>query len=154
MFPWNKQFPFNQSDFTTQLNKMNPKEVENYIQSVMKNVFGGDFTQSFPFQGELSKQVQTENSPKQTPPELFETNEFVYVKLPISEKNVGSIKIQHTNNQLIINNESKKADQTTKYTLPSPVKRKGTKARYVDGFLEIQLIKLKEHSISEVDITY
>jgi hypothetical protein len=38
--------------------------------------------------------------------------------------------------------------------LPSPVKRKGTRARFVEEYLEIQFLKLNEYNISEVDITY
>ncbi|WP_226666665.1 Hsp20/alpha crystallin family protein [Metabacillus litoralis] len=149
MFPWNKQFPFDQTGFTKNLNKMNPKEVENYIQSVMKNVFGGDLSQSFPFQGDLSP-----NEKVQTPkPEIFETNEYVYVKLNISKNHDNDIKVQHTNHQLIIKNYPKQGE-VSKYMLPAPVKRKGTKARYIDNYLEIQLVKLTENSISEIDITY
>lgn len=153
MFPWNKQFPFDQSGFTQHFNKMNPKEVESYIQTVMKNVFGDNFLQNFPFQGELSKQANNEKSTHQPKAEIFETNDFIYVKLPISNDEVENISIQHTNNQLIVNNYPNASEQN-KYMLPSPVKRKGTKARYVEGFLEIQFIRLQEHNISEVDISF
>ena len=153
MFPWNKQFPFDQKGFTQHINKMNPKEVENYIQTVMKNVFGGDFSQSFPFQGEHSQNEMRGKPSEQPFPEIFETNEYVYVKLPVLQEEVGNITIQHTNTQLIVNNYPKQSEQN-KYMLPSPVKRKGTKARYVEGYLEIQFLRLKEHSISNVDISY
>jgi HSP20 family protein len=153
MFPWNKQFPFEQTGFTQHLNKMNPKEVENYIQSVMKNVFGGDFSQSFPFQGEIPQHEIKGNSSKQTQPEIFETNDYVYVKLPISKEDVCNIKIQHTNTQLFVNNYPEQSEQA-KYILPSPVKRKGTNARYVEGYLEIQFLRQHDYRISEVDISY
>jgi HSP20 family molecular chaperone IbpA len=153
MFPWNKQFPFDEPGFTQHFNKMNPKEVESYIQTVMKNVFGDNFLQNFPFQGELSKQANNEKSAHQPKAEIFETNDFIYVKLPISNDEVGNISIQHTNNQLIVNNYPNASEQN-KYMLPSPVKRKGTKARYVEGFLEIQFIRLQEHNLSEVDISF
>ena len=153
MFPWNKQFPFDQSGFTQHFNKMSPKEVENYIQTVMKNVFGGDSSQIFPFQGELSQQANNEKSTHQPKAEIFETNDFIYVKLPISNDEVENISIQHTNNQLIVNNYPNASEQR-KYMLPSPVKRKGTKARYDEGYLEIQFIRLQEHNISEVDISF
>ncbi|WP_299093482.1 Hsp20/alpha crystallin family protein [uncultured Metabacillus sp.] len=150
MFPWNKQFPFDQTGFTQHFNKMNPKEVENYIQSVMKNVFGGDFSQQFPFQGELLQKNKNERSSKQDSPEIFETNDYIYVKLPVSEEEIGKLKLQHTRHQFIVQHQS----EETKHMLPAPVKRKGTKARYTDGFLEIQFIKLQEESISEVAISY
>jgi HSP20 family molecular chaperone IbpA len=153
MFPWNKQFPFDQSSFTQHFNKMNPKEVENYIQTVMKNVFGGDFSQGFPFQGEPSQNDNRVKSSKPPKPEIFETNDYVYVKLPVEMDDVENIKIQHTNHQLIVNNYPKQSEQN-KFMLPSPVKRKGTRARYVEGYLEIQFLRLHEHTISEVDITY
>lgn len=153
MFPWNKQFPFDQSGFTQHFNKMNPKEVENYIQTVMKNVFGGDFSQGFPFQGEPSQNDNRVKSSKPPKPEIFETNDYVYVKLPVEMDDVENIKIQHTNHQLIVNNYPKQSEQN-KFMLPSPVKRKGTRARYVEGYLEIQFLRLHDHTISEVDITY
>jgi HSP20 family molecular chaperone IbpA len=153
MFPWNKQFPFDQTGFTQHINKMKPKEVENYIQSVMKNVFGGDFSQGFPFQGDLQQKEVRDTSSKQEHPEIFETNDYVYVKLPMSKEEISSVKIQHTNNQLILTNYPKQSDNT-KYMLPSPVKRKGTRAKFVEGYLEIQFLKLNEYNISEVDITY
>lgn len=149
MFPWNKQFPFDQSGFTKHLNKMNPKEVENYIQNVMKNVFSGDFTQNFPFQGQITNNENHEK-PK---PEIFETNDYVYVKLPLNDTDYRKIKLQHTNHQLIVTNYPKELDQS-KYMLPCPVKRKGTKARYFDDFIEMQFLKLSESSISEIDISY
>ena len=149
MFPWDKQFPFGQSGFSKQLNKMNPKEVENYIQQVMKNVFGGDLTQSgYPF--------QTDDSPKETStiqkPEIFETSDYVYVNIPINNVSKENVKLQHTTHQLYIINYPKDSEQT-KFMLPSPVKRKGTRARFLEDRIEIQFIKLSEFSLSEIDIT-
>ncbi|PMC39210.1 spore gernimation protein GerT [Bacillus sp. UMB0899] len=149
MFPWDKQFPFGQSGFTKQLNKMNPKEVENYIQQVMKNVFGGDYSHGdFPSQGEYSQK----ESPNIRKPEIFETSDYVYVNIPLTDTDREAIKLQHTTHQLFIINFPKESEQT-KYMLPSPVKRKGTKARFLDDRIEIQFIKLSENSLSEIDIT-
>lgn len=149
MFPWDKQFPFGQSGFTKQLNKMNPKDVENYIQQVMKNVFGGDFSHDeVPLQEEYS-QKESSNMCK---PEIFETSEYVYVNIPLTNSERETIKLQHTTHQLFIINYPKESEQT-KFMLPSPVKRKGTKARFLDERIEIQFIKLSENSLSEIDIT-
>lgn len=149
MFPWDKQFPFGQSGFTKQLNKMNPKDVENYIQQVMKNVFGGDFSHDeVSLQGEYS-QKESSNMCK---PEIFETSEYVYVNIPLTNSERETIKLQHTTHQLFIINYPKESEQT-KFMLPSPVKRKGTKARFLDERIEIQFIKLSENSLSEIDIT-
>lgn len=148
MFPWDKQFPFDRTGFSKHINKMNPKEVENYIQQVMKNVFGGDLSQGFPFQGEFPEK-ESNNERK---PDIFETNDYVYVKLPLIDSEKRNIKLQHTTHQLIVMNYPKDSDQT-KYMLPSPVRRKGTKARYFDNMIEIQFIKLIENSLSEIDIS-
>lgn len=149
MFPWDKQFPFGQSGFTKQLNKMNPKDVENYIQQVMKNVFGGDFSHDeVPLQGEYSQK----DSSNMCKPEIFETSEYVYVNIPLTNSERETIKLQHTTHQLFIINYPKESEQT-KFMLPSPVKRKGTKARFLDERIEIQFIKLSENSLSEIDIT-
>ena len=152
MFPWNKQFPFNHSEFTKQFQEMNPKEIENYIQTVMSSIFGNDFSKNFPFQGEMQNN-QSKNLPGQTAPEIFETNDYIYVKLAVNSSEINSLKIQHTTTQLMLINNQNEDNSPLTFMLPAPVKRKGTKARYIDGFIEIQLIKLKEHSITEVEIS-
>jgi len=83
MFPWNKHFPFNNQtgQMPDTFKNMNPKNVEEYIQNVMGNVFGEGFSQQFPYQGNLTAK---DNQPKGNPvnTELFETNDNIFVKLP------------------------------------------------------------------------
>ncbi|MFC0274882.1 Hsp20/alpha crystallin family protein [Metabacillus herbersteinensis] len=152
MFPWNKQFPFQGTNSTDSFKNMKPAEVEGYIQNVMKNVFGGDFSSSFPFQGDLpSHSSSGEKNQGSIKSELFETSEYVYVRLPINAEQIQSIRIQHTNSQLLLLNYPNDGKER-KFMLPSTVKRKGTKAVVTNGMLEIRFIKHEDHHISEIEI--
>lgn len=150
MFPWNNKMPFNEINSPDSLKNMNPNEVEKYIQHVMKSVFGGDFSQTFPFQGDLNN--YTNHTPKINKHEIFETSDFIYVKIPVEETLLPLLKIQHTSSQLIIINYPAEGEQKT-IMLPSPVKRKGTKAIYRGNMLEIRLIRNEDHHFSEIPIT-
>ncbi|MDQ0228908.1 Hsp20/alpha crystallin family protein [Metabacillus malikii] len=149
MFPWNNQFPFNQSNFTKQFQKMNPKEVEQYIEDIMKNIFGSEPSNKFPFHNE----VDNERTKTQELSEfdIYETTDYLYVKIGIPKEKIESIKVQHSSHQLFIHSDTDENEKTT-YMLPSPVAKKGTKAHYENGILEIQLTKLHEHTISEISI--
>ncbi|MED4531982.1 spore gernimation protein GerT [Metabacillus fastidiosus] len=147
MFPWNNKIPLNGNNSADFFKNMNPSEVENYIQHVMKSVFGGDFSQNFPFQGDLMNSKQ-----KNDPYEIFETSDFIYVKIPMKEELLSSVKIQHTASQLIIANYPTEGKQK-KIMLPSSVKRKGTRAKYKNKLLEIRLLRNEDHHFSEIPIT-
>ncbi|MGM0922794.1 MAG: spore gernimation protein GerT [Bacillota bacterium] len=156
MFPWKKNFPFNQSgQMPDTFKNMNPKNVEDYIQNVMGNVFGEGFPQQFPFQGSMAGNMADNN--KHTPAnqgstELFETNDHIFVKVQASEEQLENLRIQHSSNQLFILNFPSMGEQK-KLVLPSLVKRKGTKASYRNGILEIKLHKNEDLQISEIEIT-
>lgn len=152
MFPWNKHFPFNNQSgqLPETFRNMNPKNVEDYIQSVMGNVFGEGFSQQFPYQGNLTaKEKQPQGNPANA--ELFETNDNIFVKLPATDDQAGNLRIQHNSNQLFIINYPAVGEQK-KFILPCLVKRKGTKASYRNGILEIKLMKNEDLQLSEIDI--
>lgn len=158
MFPWKKNFPFNQSgQMPESFKNMNPKNVEDYIQNVMGNVFGEGFPQQFPFQGSMpgnmpGNMVQSSKQ-AQTSTELFETNDHIFVKVQASDEQLKNLRVQHSSNQLFILDYPSKGEQK-KLVLPAIVKRKGTKASYRNGILEIKLQKNEDLQISEIEITH
>ncbi|TDL82974.1 Hsp20/alpha crystallin family protein [Peribacillus frigoritolerans] len=156
MFPWKKNFPFNQSgQMPDAFQNMNPKNVEDYIQNVMGNVFGDGFPQQFPFQGNMPgniPQINKQQQANQTNTELFETNDHIFVKVQASDEQLKNLRIQHSSNQLFILDYPSIGEQK-KLVLPALVKRKGTKASYRNGILEIKLQKNEDLQISEIEIT-
>ncbi|MEK3808599.1 spore gernimation protein GerT [Metabacillus sp. SLBN-84] len=151
MFPWNKKFPFNQSDgqMPDAFKNMNPKNVEDYIQTIMGNVFGEGFQTQFPYQGNVAP-AKTQQTVSRKP-ELFETNDHIFVKISASEEQASTLRIQHNSNQLFIMNYPENGKQE-KIILPSLVRRKGTKASYKNGVLEIRLQKNEDLQMSEIDV--
>ncbi|ALC81315.1 MULTISPECIES: Hsp20/alpha crystallin family protein [Bacillus] len=146
MFDWNRFFPF-QNQFTKdQFKQMNPNEVESYVNQVMSSVFGKGYPSQFPFRDPLHNEDNNHAA------HTFETNDHVFVKLQINEKQLEEIKIKHTSHTLIIENFPKDGDDH-KIILPSLVKRKGTKASYNDGNLEIRFMKLEDYQLSEIEIS-
>ncbi|MBD1379027.1 spore gernimation protein GerT [Metabacillus arenae] len=151
MFPWNKGFPFHKMKIPDQFKDLEPNQVEEYVQDVMKNVFGNQYPFQFPFQGEIQPNSKNDRQSKKYQIECFETSEYIYVKIPLEREKLAGLKIQHTSHQLIIHNYPEEGE-TEKVSLPSLVKRKGTKTHYKDSLLEIKLIKNEDHYISEVVI--
>lgn len=145
MFDWNRFFPFQNQFMKDQFKQMNPNEVESYVNQVMRSVFGNGYPSQFPFRDPLHNE-DTHSA------HTFETNDHVYVKLQINEKQLEEIKIKHTSHTLIVENFPKDGENH-KLILPALVKRKGTKATYNDGILEIRLMKQEDFHLSEIDIT-
>ncbi|BBP90115.1 hypothetical protein BsIDN1_37330 [Bacillus safensis] len=83
--------------------------------------------------------------------EVFETTDHVFVKIEIARPNTEKVKIKHTANLLFIDHFPEEGTQK-KVVLPAAVKRKGTKASYQDGILEIMFLKHDDPGISEIDI--
>ncbi|MDR9794188.1 Hsp20/alpha crystallin family protein [Aeribacillus pallidus] len=127
---------------------MNARHVEQYIQEVMKQAFGSHYTEQFPFTSPFPIMNHKEAPPS---PEFYETDEFIYIKLPMNDDLKKMIKIQHNQHHLHLMNYPEK-NQQKKFVFPAPVKRKGTKAVFSDGILEIKFVKLKDHHYTEIDL--
>lgn len=156
MFPWNSQFPFQQSKMPDYLKKMNPNEVENYVSQVMSQVFGGDLSSSFPFPKQQENQEEESAAPKKRKKashEIFETTEHVFVKLDVEPETAKQMKIEHSSHRLYLQNfpEEGKSDYIN---LPSLVKRKGSKAVYREKVLELTLLKNEDPTLTEIGIIY
>jgi HSP20 family molecular chaperone IbpA len=166
MFPWSL-FPFNK-DMKEQMNNMNPKEIDSYVQNMMKNMFPGGWSsmmnpnegmkghQPFihPMDGESAQRDQgTPPRQNQIPVNIFETFEDVYIRMKIpSDDWMKQMKIYHTSNQAIIENIPEQGDRQV-LTLPSLVKKKGAMAQYKDGVLELKIPRSIDMQYTEIDVS-
>ncbi|GLF91531.1 spore germination protein GerT [Bacillus safensis] len=155
MFDWNRLFPFQKQFSKEALKNSDPKDVEQYVNQVMESVFGSNYPAQFPFQDPLSQNQKTRETDvkKEKDPEVevFETTDHVFVKIELARPNTEKVKIKHTANLLFIDHFPEE-DTQKKVVLPAAVKRKGTKASYQDGILEIMFLKHDDPGISEIDI--
>lgn len=135
---------------------MKPDEVENYVSEMMGRMFppemqqmgfgmGANTTATSPSQNKGTQKTLNAN--------VFETHDYVYVQIPItSEELLEEMKMYHTSNQLIIEHIPEWENKQT-ITLPRVVKKKGAKASYKDGTLEIRLLKSMDMQYSEINVT-
>jgi hypothetical protein len=163
MFPWNL-FPFNK-----QMKQMDPNNMNQYIQDMMKNMFPNGLegmmnpddmlkgSQGFinPFNTMSDSEVDSANtSPsKNLQIHVFESHEHVFLRFPISDEVwLKQLKIFHTSNQAIIENIPTIGERQV-ITLPSLVKKKGATANFKDGILELKIPRSIDMQYSEVDIS-
>ncbi|MDG3043544.1 spore gernimation protein GerT [Bacillus sp. B6(2022)] len=154
MFDWNRLFPFQKQFSKEALKNSDPKDVEQYVNQVMESVFGSNYSAQFPFRIRcLRSRKQERQTIKKKEPnvEVFETTDHVFVKIELDRPNTEKVKIKHTANLLFIDHFPEENKQK-KVVLPAAVKRKGTKASYQDGILEIMFLKHDDPGISEIDI--
>ncbi|WP_163102719.1 Hsp20/alpha crystallin family protein [Peribacillus alkalitolerans] len=164
MIPWNLLFPF-QKQMKNMPNKMNPQDMEGYMQGLFSNVIpqnvqeminqsrsgqseqGGFSTNGWNFSGQNTV-VQNELHS-----EVFETHSDVFVRIPVSKsESLQGIKIYHTSNKAIIEGFPSSDDKHT-ITLPCIVKKKGAIAQFKDGTLELRIPKSSDLQYSEVDLS-
>ncbi|MCA1062934.1 Hsp20/alpha crystallin family protein [Rossellomorea sp. AcN35-11] len=167
MFPWSL-FPFNK-DMKDQLNQMNPKEMDSYIQGMMKKMFPGGWESmmnpndmmsgAHPFmnpagnQGGNSKRGQPTPSSSSIPANVFESFEDIYIRFQVPDEEwMKKLKIFHTSNQAIIENIPESGERQI-ITLPCLVKKKGAVAQYKDGILELKIPKNIDMQYTEIDVS-
>lgn len=133
---------------------MRPEEIEKYVYDIMEKSFPPEMQHMKFGMGPHSTEASSqENNEENLPATVFETHDDVYVIIPIKDQSfLQEIKISHTSNQLIIERIPQWEDKHT-ITLPAIVKKKGTKANYQDGTLQIKLQKNIDIQFSEIDIT-
>ncbi|KXZ21712.1 Hsp20/alpha crystallin family protein [Bacillus nakamurai] len=152
MFEWNRYFPFNNQFSKETFKNADPKDVESYVNQVMESVFGSDYAGQFPFRDPLSKKTEpVEAEPPKPEIDLFETSDHVFAKIPVEQDELDHIRIKHTSHSLVIENSSL-SEEKKEIVLPSLVKRKGTKAVYRDGIIEVMFSKQEDYNLSEVEI--
>ncbi|WP_079509414.1 Hsp20/alpha crystallin family protein [Mesobacillus jeotgali] len=156
MFPWN-MMPFDRNTQKKFL-EMKPEEIENYVQQMMGKMLQPDMKGMFK-PDEWLKGMQQQSTPQSEKPanklneEIFETHDFVYVRVPLKEdKWLNQMKMFYTSNQVIFEHIPQISDKHT-IVLPATVKRKGASAIHRDGILELRLPKIVALQFSEIDIS-
>jgi HSP20 family molecular chaperone IbpA len=166
MFPWSL-FPFNK-DMKEQMNQMNPKEIDSYVQEMMKKMFPGGWNSMMnpndsmkghqPFIHPASEEPNHKDSQAYTPSNsipvnIFETFEDVYIRMKIpNDEWMKQMRIYHTSNQAIIENIPEHGDRQV-LTLPSLVKKKGAIAQFRDGILELKIPRSIDMQYTEIDVS-
>lgn len=154
MFPWSFS-PFNK-DTMKKLQQMRPEEVEKYVNDMMGKMFPPDM-QKMDFSGGVNpfniQSSPTEKEENSLHASVFETHDNIFVMIPIKDENwLQEMKLFHTSNQLIIQHIPEPEDKHT-ITLPAIVRKKGSKASYQDGSLEVRFFKNVDMQYSEIDIS-
>lgn len=154
MFPWN-MFPFNK-DMRDSLQKMNPEEIDKYVQDIIGKVLPANMNGMMNPQ-EMFKNMQMPGARQSSTDGLsssaYETHDYVFVRIPIKDEDwVKKLSLYHTSNQLIVANIPKPDDQHT-ITLPAIVKKKGATANYKDGVLEVKIPKNIDMQYSQIDVS-
>ncbi|WP_057764139.1 Hsp20/alpha crystallin family protein [Cytobacillus praedii] len=154
MFPWNL-FPFHK-DAKKAMQQINSEDINKYIQNMMGQMIPEqmqgmmnpqDFMQGF------AKQQKQPSSASKLSSSVFETHDFVYVRIPLKEEEWRKkLRLFHTSNQMIIEHIPEYEDKHI-ITLPALVKKKGTTAHIKDGILEVKIPKNVDMQFSEVDVT-
>ncbi|WP_102274908.1 Hsp20/alpha crystallin family protein [Cytobacillus massiliigabonensis] len=154
MFPWNL-FPFHK-DVKKEMQQMNPEDINKYIQNMMGQMIPEQMQGMMnpqDFMNGFSKQQQQPASSSTLPSSVFETHDFVYVRIPLKEDEWRkNLRLFHTSNQMIIEHIPEYEDKHV-ITLPVLVKKKGTTALIKDGILEVKIPKNIDMQFSEVDVT-
>jgi HSP20 family protein len=140
------------------MKQFNPADVEHFIQEIMKKTIPSDWQQTTPFSSQFENQdppsTEKEVSPSSPPPipiEVFETFDYVFLRLRLKEEWLQHLKIHHTSQKAIIYNVPEMG-QRQEVILPALVKRKGTKAEFQDGILEICFLRMEDWQISEIHL--
>lgn len=138
---------------------MKPEEINNYIQNMMGQMFPEHLQkmmneqESKHFFTGKEKQSSQSQSTSSLPSSVFETHDFVYVRIQIkNEEWLKAMRIYYTSNQMIIEHIPEYDDKHT-IILPALVKKKGTTAQVKDNILEIKIPKSVDMQYSEIDIT-
>lgn len=144
MFPWNL-FPFNE-DMMKKFKTMQPENIEKYVQQMINEMIPKERQQ---MQWMTNQQANKTEETTQLKHTVFQTHEDIYVIIPIKDRQtVQDLKIFHTANELIIDHIEGKQS----ISLPSLVRKKGARAIYKDGLLEIKIPRSVDRQISEISI--
>lgn len=156
MFPWNWFFT-NENLSNDWMKQLNPADVEQFIQEMMKKTIPPNWHQTHPFSSQFEKQDPPSPEKETSPPsppipiEVFETFDYVFLRLRLKEEWLQHLKIHHTSQKAIIYNVPEMGERQ-EIVLPALVKRKGAKAEFQDGILEICFLRMEDWQISEIHL--
>lgn len=143
MFPWNF-FNMNRKskDF---FDRMDEDSFQEMLEKWMKQAFPSILE-------EQNQKKEKETTSKTLNETVFETHEYIYIRIPVQDKEIiSNIKIYYSLNKCMINGVQDN-DQPYTIILPSTVKKKGAQAIYRDQVLEIKIPKYSDWQFSEIDV--
>ncbi|MEI5908863.1 hypothetical protein WAK64_17580 [Bacillus spongiae] len=148
MFPWNMLFPNLKNGQKNGFPSFKADDIEQYVQNIIDSALHAqNHGQSNTTSDTNSDDTQANEG---VPLNIYETFDFIFLRLEIDEEEVKNTKISHTSHSISISTGF--SDERHTIPLPSPVRKKGTYAQYKEGMLEIRLLKLKEIEYTEIDI--
>lgn len=159
MLPWNS-FPFNE-EMKKMLANKDGGSIDKYVQDMIskmlpQNMEGMMNPENWMNGMQNNNQESSQKTQQTQTPELqaaiFETHDFVFVRIPIKDENwLKDMKIFHTSHEIIIENIPELSNKIT-YSLPAPVRKKGATAIHKDQILEIRIPRSIPSQISEISI--
>jgi hypothetical protein len=136
MEPWLKNgiFPFDE------------KEWRRWFEKILPDGWQSLLNLSGPFE---TKEEQKPNPVRET---VFETHENVFIRIPVEAKQLKKLKIYHSLNKCLIYGPWKDPQSPMTIILPAIVKKKGAKAVFREGILEIRLVKAGDWQWNEIPL--
>jgi HSP20 family molecular chaperone IbpA len=111
--------------------------LEEYLQGILGNA--------------LPDYVPAKSKAKQFHYEIFETLDYVIVRVILPSEHKKNLRLLMDTNALLLSGEGEK---TQKITLPCNGRYSGSTAVVKDNVLEIKIIKSNENSFKQLDINY
>lgn len=142
---------------------IDPDELKTYMekwrQPFLENFpFGGDAihkqvmeTLQYFLPGFLTGQTAQRQARSRPEPQVFETHDFVIVRIPLAQDDDGKPRLSVDAYHLYVSRLSGQKDALT-IQLPSPVKPKSAKAEFRNGILEVRLVKHGYDPTAEINI--
>ncbi|WP_245638899.1 Hsp20/alpha crystallin family protein [Priestia koreensis] len=160
MFPWGQSLFKKQMEGFT--NGMNTKDIDQYVQQILSSTMGNSFP-DFMKGNDFFKQAQQGNKTGPTTSmggtssrmetHVFETLDECIIQVKIPDKSMlQSLRVYHTPHTCILEGYEGENEFREEISLPCSVKRKGTKAIYRSGVLEIKMPKYTNIPLSQVDV--
>ncbi len=142
MFPWSMLSKNNQ--LNDWMKKINETGIEQNFEKIFSR-FSND---------SLKMDVNSaESQPAPTVAEMFETNEFVFIKIPVPSKQMlEQLKISYGFNKLFIEGLPESNEKRT-LLLPAVVRKKEAEVYFQDCLLEIKLPKHLDTHLVEIDLS-
>ncbi|MCM3588038.1 Hsp20/alpha crystallin family protein [Mesobacillus maritimus] len=154
MLPWN-HLPFN-DEMKKSLSNLNPNEIDKYVQNMVSKMFPKNMDGMLNPQEWLKSVQNIQDEPlssNKLDTQLFETHDFVFIRIPIKEDNwLKNMKVFHTSHEAIIEHIPTLDDKHI-LKLPAAVKKKGAVANHRNGILEIRIPRSNQNDISEIGIS-
>ncbi|GAA0336415.1 spore germination protein GerT [Bacillus carboniphilus] len=157
MFPWSWKSPFSSNQEKENQSGGGPfpsGQFQKYMDQMMNQMFPPQFKHMMNSPGAWAGSNQNAPTKGSSPFQetVFETHDDVYVRLSIGETDwLHNMKVSYNRHQCIITDSPEEGESWT-IQLPAIVKKKGARALYKDGILEIKIPKSMEWQETEIEL--